>query len=71
MNALTRSALCLAMASMAARGEDEPKSLIYSGFYQNGAFDSLTFVNEVVGWNTFLAHPQNLWVDLGSGRSPS
>lgn len=54
MNALTRSALCLAMASMAARGEDEPKSLIYSGFYQNGAFDSLTFVNQVVGWNTFF-----------------
>lgn len=54
MNALTRSALCLAMASMAARGEDEPKSLIYSGFYQNGAFESLTFVNEVVGWNTFF-----------------
>jgi hypothetical protein len=22
---------------LAARGEDEPKSLIYSGFYQNGA----------------------------------
>ena len=54
MNALTRSVLCLAMASMAVRGEDEPKSLIYSGFYQNGAFDSLTFVNEVVGWNTFF-----------------
>jgi hypothetical protein len=54
MNALTRSALCLAMASMAALGEDEPKSLIYSGFYQNGAFDNLTFVNQVVGWNTFF-----------------
>jgi len=53
MYALTRSALCLAMASMTARGVDEPKSLIYSGFYQNGVFNSLTFVNEVVGWIPF------------------
>jgi hypothetical protein len=55
MKALTRSLLCLAMASMAVRGEDEPKSLIYSGLYQNGAFDSLTFVNNVVGWDTFFS----------------
>lgn len=55
MKALTRSLLCLAMASMALLGEDEPKSLIYSGLYQNGAFDSLTFVNSVVGWDTFSA----------------
>lgn len=54
MNPLIRWPLCIAMASMAARGEDEPKSLIYSGLYQNGAFESLTFVNNVVGWDTFF-----------------
>jgi hypothetical protein len=55
MMALTRSFFCFAMASMALRGGDEPKSLIYSGLYQNGAFDSLTFVNNVVGWDTFFS----------------
>ena len=55
MKVPTRSLFCLAMASMALRGEDEPKSLIYSGLYQNGAFDSLTFVNNVVGWDTFFS----------------
>lgn len=54
MKVLCRFALCLAMMSMAARGEDEPKSLIYSGDYENGGFNSRTFVNGVVGWNTFF-----------------
>lgn len=31
-----------------------PGSLVYSGNYQNGAFESLTFVNDVVGWSTFI-----------------
>lgn len=31
-----------------------PGSLVYSGNYQNGQFQSLTFVNDVVGWSTFI-----------------
>jgi hypothetical protein len=34
--------------------EPDPKSLIYSGNYQNGQFESLTFVNSVVGWDLFF-----------------
>jgi hypothetical protein len=36
-------------------GQTQPKSLIYSGNYQDGAFDSLTFVNSVVGWDLFFS----------------
>jgi len=42
------------MVSAAALGSDEPKSLVYSGLYENGAFNSLTFVNNIVGWDTFF-----------------
>ena len=42
------------------RGEE---SAIYSGVYENGAFQSLTFVNSVVGWDTFFNAGY-----LGSGR---
>lgn len=34
-----------------ATGEGTPN--IFSGLYENGDFQSLTFVNSVVGWNTF------------------
>lgn len=34
-----------------AAGQVQPGSLIYSGNFQNGAFESLTFVNSVVGWD--------------------
>jgi len=36
---------------------------IYSGFYENGAFQSLTFMNSVYGWDTFFYAGF-----LGSGR---
>lgn len=36
-----------------AVGQTTPSSLIYSGNYQNGQFDSLTFVNSVLGWDMF------------------
>ena len=35
-------------------GQTEPQSQFYSGNYENGAFDSLTFVNPVVGWELFF-----------------
>ncbi len=37
-----------------AVGQVRPESLIYSGNYENGAFESLTFVNSVVGWDLFF-----------------
>jgi hypothetical protein len=37
-----------------AAAQTGPQSLIYSGNYQNGAFGSLTFLNEVVGWDLFF-----------------
>lgn len=36
-----------------AAGQTGPGGLIYVGNYQNDAFDSLTFVNSVVGWDLF------------------
>jgi hypothetical protein len=36
-------------------GQENPGSLVYSGDYQNGAFQSLTFVNNVVGWDTYFS----------------
>ncbi|MCX6969719.1 MAG: S8 family serine peptidase [Verrucomicrobia bacterium] len=41
---------------MGARGDlssSEGQPDIFSGLYENGAFQSPTFVNSVVGWNTF------------------
>ena len=46
----------LLLPAMGARGELSPgagQPDIFSGLYENGAFQSLTFVNSVVGWNTF------------------
>lgn len=37
-----------------AAAQDEPGGLIYSGNYQDGAFESLTFVNSVTGWDLFF-----------------
>ncbi len=34
--------------------QTDARSQFYSGNYQNGAFDSLTFVNPVVGWDLFF-----------------
>jgi len=48
------SALLLLVGS--ARGQlasGEAVPAIYSGLYENDAFESLTFVNSVVGWGTF------------------
>lgn len=44
----------LAAAGHASGSPLAPGSLVYSGNYQNGAFESLTFVNDVVGWSTFI-----------------
>ena len=45
--------LCL-LGFRIASAQTEPRSLIFSGNYQNGEFDSLTFVNSVVGWDLFF-----------------
>ena len=45
---------CIALATATTRAVENPESLIYSGNHQNGAFDSLTFVNSVVGWDLFF-----------------
>ena len=37
-----------------AQGQEQARSLIYSGNFQNGALESLTFVNSVVGWDLFF-----------------
>jgi hypothetical protein len=37
-----------------ASGQDKADSLIFSGNYQNGQFESLTFVNPVMGWDLFF-----------------
>lgn len=37
-----------------AAGQTGPQSLIYAGDYQNGAFNNLTFLNPVVGWDLFF-----------------
>ena len=42
--------LCLPLAS----GQTRQESLIYSGNYVDGAFEDLTFVNPVVGWDIFF-----------------
>lgn len=34
--------------------QEAPRPSIISGDFQNGAFQSLTFVNDVVGWDTFF-----------------
>lgn len=45
----------LSCGSVAIAGtQTQPKGLVYSGNYQNEAFESLTFVNSVVGWDTFF-----------------
>ncbi|MFZ4775503.1 MAG: S8 family serine peptidase [Terrimicrobiaceae bacterium] len=56
----------LLVPALGAHGElplGEGQPAIYSGLYENGAFQSLTFVNSVVGWDTFF----NAGF-LGSGR---
>ena len=54
MKPIICSTLCLAVASVAVRSAEEPVSLIYSGVYENGAFNNLDFVNSVVGWDIFF-----------------
>lgn len=41
-------------ASLLATAQDVPKLAIYSGTYEDGAFQSLTFVNPVMGWDAFF-----------------
>lgn len=50
----TRITLLTALGIGLASAQTDPKSLVYSGNYQNGAFDSLTFVNSVTGWDLFF-----------------
>ena len=51
---LTFATAVLGMGLRMASGQSDPKGLVYSGNYQNGAFESLTFVNSVVGWDLFF-----------------
>lgn len=46
--------LLAALGCGPAAAQSDPKSLIYSGNYQNGAFENLTFVNPVTGWDLFF-----------------
>ena len=50
----TRITLLTALGVGLAMAQSDPKSLVYSGNYQNGAFESLTFVNSVTGWDLFF-----------------
>lgn len=50
----TRITLLTALGIGLASAQSDPKSLVYSGNYQNGAFESLTFVNSVTGWDLFF-----------------
>ncbi|MDP3850047.1 MAG: S8 family serine peptidase [Luteolibacter sp.] len=56
MKTLSRVAAISCVGAALALGQIEPKSLIYSGNYQDGAFESLTFVNSVVGWDLFFSN---------------
>jgi hypothetical protein len=49
-----RFLLLTALGCGLASAQSDPKSLVYSGNYQNGAFESLTFVNSVTGWDLFF-----------------
>lgn len=60
MNRSVLSLLCVCAALSPLYGDE---STIVSGVYENGAFQSLTFVNSVVGWDTFFNAGY-----LGSGR---
>ncbi len=42
--------VCLPLASAATT----PESLIFSGNYQDGGFEDLTFVNSLIGWELFF-----------------
>ncbi|MEY5012847.1 MAG: hypothetical protein RLY69_562 [Verrucomicrobiota bacterium] len=54
MGAPSKTFFCLALASTTAIGVDDPKTSIFSAPYVNGAFESIDFVNSVVGWDTFF-----------------
>lgn len=54
MKCLNRYAIISCFGMALAMGQTRPGSLVYSGDYQNGAFESLTFVNSVVGWDLFF-----------------
>ena len=53
-----KTLLCVTLASAAvsllALAEDDAELAIYTGTYENGAFQSLTFVNPVMGWDAFF-----------------
>ena len=54
MNHRFRITALFAFSLTFAPAQTERKSLVYSGNFQNGGFDSLTFVNSVVGWDLFF-----------------
>ena len=54
MRILARLTIVLGISAPLVSGQSEPGDLIYSGEYVNGAFESLTFVNSVVGWDTLF-----------------
>ena len=54
MRLLSRLTAAVCLLVPLAQGQTAPGSLVLSGNYQNGQFDSLTFVNSVVGWDMFF-----------------
>lgn len=54
MKSTFQAAALIVFSFSSAIAQTEPESLVYSGNYQNGEFDSLTFVNSVVGWDMFF-----------------
>lgn len=50
----TRIIVLTALGCGLVSAQSDPKSLVYSGNYQNGQFESLTFVNPVTGWDLFF-----------------
>jgi hypothetical protein len=54
MSFLFRLAAMSCFGVALAGAQVEPGNLVYSGNYENGAFESLTFVNSVVGWDLFF-----------------
>jgi len=54
MSKLARAAVLWSLFSLSAVAQADPKLAIYSGTYENEAFNSLTFINPVVGWDAFF-----------------
>ncbi len=54
MKPLFRVTILSSWASLLTAAGEDGKLAIYSGTYENGVFQSLTFVNPVMGWDAFF-----------------